>query len=62
MIGKRFRLVLVRREDQQFEVATYRRELRADENVEDAPAGDNVFGTVEDDAKTPRFYDQRFVL
>src|SRR5690606_3361107 len=28
IIGKRFRLVLVKRHDQQFEVATFRREMR----------------------------------
>lgn len=55
VIGKRFRLVLVRREESQFEVATFRRELRQDENAEDAPAGDNLFGTVEDDAKRRDF-------
>src|SRR3954463_8896715 len=46
VIGKRFRLVLVKRDGQQFEVATFRRELREDETAEDAPplpAGDNVF-------------------
>lgn len=55
VIGKRFRLVLVRREDQQFEVATFRREIRADENAEDLPEGDNIFGTEEDDAKRRDF-------
>lgn len=55
VIGKRFRLVLVRREDMQFEVATFRREVRPDENPEELPAGDNVFGTPEDDAKRRDF-------
>jgi poly(A) polymerase len=55
VIGKRFRLVLVRRDDVQFEVATFRRELREDENAEDQPAGDNIFGTPEDDAKRRDF-------
>lgn len=55
VIGKRFRLVLVRREEQQFEVATFRREIREDENAEDLPAGDNVFGTPEDDAQRRDF-------
>lgn len=55
VIGKRFRLVLVRRDDQQFEVATFRRELREDENPEDLPPGDNVFGSPEDDAKRRDF-------
>src|SRR5579859_7112162 len=31
VIGKRFRLVLVKRDNQQFEVATFRRELSAEE-------------------------------
>src|ERR1700727_577581 len=35
VIGKRFRLVLVKREEQQFEVATFRRELREDEMAEE---------------------------
>ena len=55
VIGKRFRLVLVRREEHQFEVATFRRELREDENRESLPAGDNIFGTAEDDAKRRDF-------
>lgn len=52
VIGKRFRLVLVRRGDDQFEVATFRRAGRAEdfENQEDAPIGDNFFGTPEEDA------------
>ncbi len=55
VIGKRFRLVLVRREEQQFEVATFRREIREDENAEDLPSGDNVFGTPQDDAQRRDF-------
>jgi poly(A) polymerase len=55
VIGKRFRLVLVRREEQQFEVATFRREIREDELKEDMPAGDNVFGTPEEDARRRDF-------
>src|ERR1700751_4836080 len=56
VIGKRFRLVLVKREDQQFEVPTFRRELREDEMTEEAaPAGDNVFGTPEEDARRRDF-------
>lgn len=50
IIGKRFRLVLVKREDQQFEVATFRREFNPDDFPEGAPPGDNVFGTPEEDA------------
>lgn len=55
VIGKRFRLVLVRREDQQFEVATFRREVREDEAREELPSGDNVFGTAEEDARRRDF-------
>ncbi len=55
VIGKRFRLVLVRREEMQFEVATFRRELREDEVSESLPAGDNVFGTPEEDARRRDF-------
>lgn len=50
VIGKRFRLVLVRRDEMQFEVATFRREMREDEKSEDVPASDNIFGTAEEDA------------
>src|SRR6185312_13415325 len=56
VIGKRFRLVLVRRDEQQFEVATFRRELTAEETGgEDAPTGDNMFGTPEEDARRRDF-------
>lgn len=55
IIGKRFRLVLVRRDEAQFEVATFRRDLREDENREDFPAGDNLFGTPQEDAQRRDF-------
>lgn len=55
VIGKRFRLVLVRRDELQFEVATFRRELREDESRIDLPAGDNIFGTAEEDAQRRDF-------
>lgn len=55
VIGKRFRLVLVRRDEVHFEVATFRREVGADEVREDLPAGDNVFGTAEEDARRRDF-------
>jgi poly(A) polymerase len=59
VIGKRFRLVLVKRDDQQFEVATFRREQR-DSDAEavaagDMPPGDNIFGTPEEDARRRDF-------
>src|SRR5690606_1012404 len=55
VIGKRSRLVLVRRDDQQFEVATFRREVREEEATDEMPAGDNVFGSPEEDAKRRDF-------
>lgn len=56
IIGKRFRLVLVKRESQQFEVATFRREIRPeDADDPDLPAGDNIFGTPEEDAQRRDF-------
>lgn len=52
IIGRRFRLVLVRRAEHQFEVATFRRNIRPDdvEEGEIQPEGDNFFGTPEEDA------------
>jgi len=66
VIGRRFRLVLVKRGDQQYEVATFRREISADELAQQAMGddqaideltpspvqtqGDNFFGTPEQDA------------
>jgi poly(A) polymerase len=60
VIGRRFRLVLVKRGDQQYEVATFRRESTPDDfepsspEEENAPpalqTGDNFFGTPEQDA------------
>jgi poly(A) polymerase len=55
VIGKRFRLVLVRRDETHFEVATFRREVREDEVREELPEGDNVFGTAEEDARRRDF-------
>lgn len=52
VIGRRFRLVLVKRADDQFEVATFRRASRPEDFVEgeENPTGDNFFGTAEEDA------------
>ncbi len=50
IIGKRFRLVLVKRDEQQFEVATFRREVRPEDFPEGMPFGDNVFGSPQEDA------------
>ncbi len=56
IIGKRFRLVLVKRDDLQFEVATFRRETKAEDFPEgDQPFGDNIFGTPEEDARRRDF-------
>jgi poly(A) polymerase len=56
IIGKRFRLVLVKRDDQQFEVATFRREVRVDDFPEgEQPFGDNIFGSPEEDARRRDF-------
>ncbi|MCB9026945.1 MAG: CCA tRNA nucleotidyltransferase [Bdellovibrionaceae bacterium] len=53
IIGRRFRLVLVKRNELQFEVSTFRREMSEEEKenpAEDAPIGDNFWGTPEEDA------------
>lgn len=69
LIGKRFRLVLVRRDEHQFEVATFRKQVpdvpnsptsRTSEEVFEAdadlpPLGDNVFGSPEEDAQRRDF-------
>lgn len=60
IIGKRFRLVLVKRDHQQFEVATFRREVKPEDYPPDKypdgiPFGDNVFGTPEEDARRRDF-------
>ena len=55
IIGKRFRLVLVKRDALQFEVATFRREVKAEDFPEGLPPGDNVFGTPEEDAQRRDF-------
>jgi poly(A) polymerase len=55
VIGKRFKLVLVRREETQFEVSTFRREIREEERTEDTPSGDNVFGDAKQDAQRRDF-------
>jgi poly(A) polymerase len=55
IIGKRFRLVLAKRGEQQFEISTFRRESRPEdflnlEEGDEGPVGDNFFGTPEEDA------------
>lgn len=58
VIGRRFKLVLVKRGDAQFEVATFRRAMSAEEiNAlgDDAVEGDNYYGTVAEDAQRRDF-------
>lgn len=56
VIGKRFKLVLAKRFDQQFEIATFRRNASPEElEAEDSPSADNFFGTVVEDAKRRDF-------
>ncbi len=56
IIGRRFLLVLAKREAQQFEIATFRRETKIEDSVEgEAPLGDNAFGTPEEDARRRDF-------
>ena len=55
IIGKRFRLVLVRRGQHQYEVSTFRRNALPEEIDEDSPNGDNFFGSPEEDAKRRDF-------
>ena len=60
IIGKRFRLVLVKRGDQQFEVATFRKEFDpshfpVEEYPDGPPSVDNIFGTPEEDARRRDF-------
>ena len=52
VIGRRFRLVLAKRGDQQFEIATFRRGGKPEDFIdgEEQPIGDNFFGTPEEDA------------
>lgn len=61
VIGKRFRLVLVKRDEHQYEVATFRREVSPEElqSMTDAgdevPTGDNFYGSPEEDARRRDF-------
>lgn len=55
IIGKRFRLVLVRRGTRQFEVATFRKNYDEEEFPDGPPEGDNIFGTPEEDASRRDF-------
>lgn len=57
IIGKRFRLVLVKRGSEQFEVATFRKDPPREEslNEDGLQISDNVFGSEEEDAKRRDF-------
>ena len=55
IIGKRFRLVLVKRDQLQLEVATFRRDIRDDDKEKDLPKGDNIFGSPQEDANRRDF-------
>lgn len=57
IIGRRFKLVLVKKGDQQFEVATFRRNVRPEELTDENNQieGDNYFGTAEEDAQRRDF-------
>jgi poly(A) polymerase len=52
IIGRRFKLVLAKRGEDQYEVATFRRGSRPEDFIdgEEQPFGDNFFGTPEEDA------------
>lgn len=54
VIGKRFKLVLVRRDELQFEVATFRKDPAPGDEFEESK-GDNLFGPPEDDARRRDF-------
>lgn len=64
IIGRRFKLVLAKRGEQQFEVATFRRQMNEEELLDAKNAvevgdeviiADNMFGTSEEDAKRRDF-------
>ncbi len=55
VIGRRFRLVLVKRGERQFEVSTFRRDPLPNEVFEDENMGDNIFGDPEADANRRDF-------
>ena len=66
IIGKRFRLVLVKRQGHQYEISTFRKTVPADAQIAPPPnpeensngevlMGDNLFGTPEEDARRRDF-------
>ena len=50
VIGRRFKLVLVKRKDNQYEVATFRRDPSEEEKNDETKWGDNLFGSPKEDA------------
>ncbi len=50
VIGRRFKLVLAHRGVEQYEISTFRRNAYLDEEPSDHPQGDNIYGTLEEDA------------
>ncbi len=56
IIGRRFKLVLVKRGIEEFQVATFRRDSKPEDfSSENSPIGDNFFGTPEQDARRRDF-------
>lgn len=50
IIGRRFRLVLVKRDEEQFEISTFRRAPTEEDLAQEDFEGDNLFGTPDEDA------------
>lgn len=50
IIGRRFRLVLVQRQNVQYEIATFRRDPSPEERLDEDVQNDNLFGEPEQDA------------
>tara|TARA_B100000749_G_scaffold279661_1_gene273029 strand:- start:12791 stop:14032 length:1242 start_codon:yes stop_codon:yes gene_type:complete len=55
IIGKRFRLVLAKRSEDLFEIATFRRDTTKTSEGEDEPLDENAYGTAEQDAQRRDF-------
>lgn len=55
VIGRRFKLVLVKRYGQQYEIATFRGQAENEEDEEGPIMDDNTFGTPEEDARRRDF-------
>ncbi|MES3037981.1 MAG: poly(A) polymerase [Bdellovibrionota bacterium] len=55
LIGRRFKLVLAKRGERQFEIATFRRNRLPEEAEVEGTIGDNYYGTAEEDAQRRDF-------